>query len=273
MADNTTLPATGTGTADIIVATDKIAGVDYQRVKVTWGVDGTATDAAATAANAFPINIISGIPTGTNVIGGITVPTDPFGANADAASATGSISAKLRYIASTGIPVTYTARSLKMAYAASSAVTITLASLATDASLLTGRESTEIDNSSNLYLDYLVAGTIMTGTSPTTGKEIRVYAVGQMNDSTYPDVFDGTDSGETVSGVGTRDSVCRLIAVIPTVATSNLAYYFGPVSVAAVFGGVCPRKFVFFVTHNTAVNLHATGGNHVISITPVYRTL
>lgn len=34
------------------------------------------------------------------------VPTDPFGANADAASATGSISAKLRFIAATGIPVT-----------------------------------------------------------------------------------------------------------------------------------------------------------------------
>jgi hypothetical protein len=31
------------------------------------------------------------------------VPTDPFGANADAASATGSISAKLRYLAATGI--------------------------------------------------------------------------------------------------------------------------------------------------------------------------
>lgn len=37
-----------------------------------------------------------------------TVTADPFGANADAASATGSISAKLRFIASTGIPVTGT---------------------------------------------------------------------------------------------------------------------------------------------------------------------
>ena len=37
-----------------------------------------------------------------------SVPTNPFGANADAASATGSISAKLRFIASTGIPITGT---------------------------------------------------------------------------------------------------------------------------------------------------------------------
>lgn len=48
---------------------------------------------------------------GTNNVGDVdvlTVPADPFGANADAASATGSISAKLRFIASTGIPVTGT---------------------------------------------------------------------------------------------------------------------------------------------------------------------
>jgi hypothetical protein len=42
------------------------------------------------------------LPAGTNNIGDVdvlTVPTDPFGANADAASATGSISAKLRAMA------------------------------------------------------------------------------------------------------------------------------------------------------------------------------
>lgn len=45
---------------------------------------------------------------GTFAVQATSVPTDPFGANADAASATGSISAKLRFIASTGIPVTGT---------------------------------------------------------------------------------------------------------------------------------------------------------------------
>lgn len=54
---------------------------------------------------------IASIAAGDNNIGNVdivTVPTDPFGANADAASATGSISAKLRFIAATGIPVTGT---------------------------------------------------------------------------------------------------------------------------------------------------------------------
>lgn len=59
------------------------------------------------------------LPAGTNAIGKLaanngvdigdvdvtSVPSDPFGANADAASASGSISAKLRFIASSGIPI------------------------------------------------------------------------------------------------------------------------------------------------------------------------
>lgn len=54
-------------------------------------------------------SIDAALPAGTNNIGDVdvlSVPADPFGANADAASATGSISAKLRFIASTGIPIT-----------------------------------------------------------------------------------------------------------------------------------------------------------------------
>jgi hypothetical protein len=55
--------------------------------------------------------VTANLAAGTNNIGDVdvlTVPADPFGANADAASATGSISAKLRFIASTGIPITGT---------------------------------------------------------------------------------------------------------------------------------------------------------------------
>jgi len=162
---------------------------------------------------------------------------------------------------------------IKLAYGSSSALTVTLASLATDANLLAGRESTGVDNTVNLYQDYLLSGFVTVGTTPTTAKEIRVYVVGLMEDATYPDVFDGTDSAETVSGVGTRDGICKLAAVIATIATSNLAYYFGSVSVASLFGGTMPKKFVVFVTHNTAVNLNATGGNHAIYVTPVFSTV
>lgn len=57
--------------------------------------------------------ITRNIPSGTQPISGSvgvsSVPADPFGANADAASATGSLSAKLRFIAATGIPITSSA--------------------------------------------------------------------------------------------------------------------------------------------------------------------
>jgi len=157
----------------------------------------------------------------------------------------------------------------KITYGSSSNLTITLASLATDASLLVGRESSEVDNTTNRYVDYLLSGKITTGTSPTASKIIEVHVVGLMDDSTYPSVFDGTDSAETVTAA-VKAGVCRLAASIDTTSTSDVTYYFGPVSAASLFGGVMPKKFVVFVTHNTAVNLNSTGSNHQITVTPVY---
>ena len=161
----------------------------------------------------------------------------------------------------------------KIEYAASSALTITLASLATDANLLTGRESTEVDNTSNKYLDYLLAGKFTTGTSPTDAKEIRVYVLALIEDSTYPDVFDGTDSAETSTSADIRDAGSVLAAVMQTNDTSDRTYYFGPISVASLFGGVLPKKFAVFKTHDTGVNANSTAGNHAVYVTPVYATV
>jgi hypothetical protein len=163
--------------------------------------------------------------------------------------------------------------SIKTAYAASSALTITLASLATSSTWLAGAESDAIDNTSNLYLDYLLAGKITVGTSPTASTEIRVYVVALAEDATYPDVFDGTGSAETVTSAGVGSGFLTLVRrILVDATTSNQAYWFGPVSVASFFGGVLPKKFVIFVSHNSGVNLNSTAGNHAIYITPVYAT-
>lgn len=164
--------------------------------------------------------------------------------------------------------------SQKIEYGSSAAVTITLASLASDTNLLAGRESTAIDNTSSKFLDYLVAGRITTGTSPTASRNIEVWCYAQLEDTpTYPDVFDGSDSNETITNVGIKNAVLKLVASIGTTNSSNVAYDFGPVSVASLFGGVVPKRFGFFVVHNTAVNLNSTGGNHAIWVTPIYSTL
>lgn len=162
---------------------------------------------------------------------------------------------------------------VKANYPSASDVTITLASLASDTNLLTGRESTAVDNSSNLYLDYLVSGKITTGTSPTTARSIQVWAIGSWDGTNWPDVFDGTDSAETITSANHKNSVCRFLAEMATDATSDRTYHFGPVSVASAFGGVLPKSFVVFVTHNTAVNLNSTAGNHQIRIQPYYETV
>ena len=54
---------------------------------------------------------------------------------------------------------------------------------------------------------------------------------------------------------------------------SDRTYPFAPVSVAALFGGELPKQFLVFVVHNTGVALNGTGGNHVLSVTPVNQTL
>ena len=162
---------------------------------------------------------------------------------------------------------------LKLAYGTASDLTITLASLASDTNLLTGRESAVIDNTSALVLDYLVSGKITTGTTPTTAKSIEVWAVGSWDGTNWPDVFDGTESAETITSADIKASVCRFVASMATSSTSNVSYHFGPVSLAAAFGGVLPPKIVLLVTHSTPASPNSTAGNHRHRIQPVYQTI
>ena len=161
---------------------------------------------------------------------------------------------------------------IKLVYGAASDVTITLASLATSSTKLVGRESGAVDNSTNLYLDYLVSGKITTGTSPTTAKSIEVWCVASWDGTTYPAGFAGSNAaGPTL--IAENKTCLALVASMATVATSDTAYHFTCKSIAALFGGVVPKKFSFFVTHDTAVNLNATGGNHQIRLQPIYENV
>lgn len=163
----------------------------------------------------------------------------------------------------------------KTDWSASAALTITIAGLATSATLVAGVESTAIDNTANKYPDILLAGKITTGTSPTGNPgTIAIYVYGSYEDTPiYPDVLDGTNSAETFTSVAILQSALRLVAVISTSTTSNITYWFGPTSIALAFGGRMPKFWGVFVTHSTGVNLHATGGNHAIWYTPTWDTI
>ena len=159
----------------------------------------------------------------------------------------------------------------KTNYVAASDITITIASLAADANLLAGRESTEWTNTANGYRDAWVAGKITTGTSSSAGS-IEVHAIG-WNGTGWPDVFDGTDSAETISTAVQKLGICRLVHQATMPAGSNLVTEFGPRLLSDIFGGDVPEKVVFFVTHSTTAALNATAGNHYIRIQPVYDSI
>ena len=112
------LPVTGSLTVDL-GANNDVTVTNATASSLKAEVVGTGTFAvqvssiAAGDNNIGNVDIVSlpALAAGTNNIGDVdvlTVPADPFGVNADAASASGSISAKLRFIASTGIPITGT---------------------------------------------------------------------------------------------------------------------------------------------------------------------
>lgn len=162
---------------------------------------------------------------------------------------------------------------IKLVYGTAADITITLASLATSSTKLVGRQSAAVDNSSNLFLDYLVSGKITVGTSPTTAKSIEVWAIGSWDGTTWPAGFSGSDAAGPTLIAENKISVCRLLASIATVGTTDQTYHFAPVSVAALFGGRIPKQWSVFVTHDTGVNLNATGSNHQIRIQPIYENV
>ncbi len=142
------------------------------------GTNAIGKLAANSGVDIGDVDVLS-IAAGDNNIGNVdivTVPTDPFGANADAASATGSISAKLRFIASTGIPITGT---------------VTVGSHAvTNAGTFAVQESGSALTALQLIDDPVIADDA--AFTPATSK---VMMAGFEYDDTTPDSVDEGDAG------------------------------------------------------------------------------
>ena len=183
--DVTRLPALVAGTAnigdvDVLTVPNDPFGVNADASSATGSISAKlkflaagiagATSLPAGANNIGDVDVLT-IAAGDNNIGNVdivTVPADPFGANADAASATGSISAKLRFIAGTGIPVTGTVT------VGSHAVTI-------DAAAVTSLA--------------LIDDTVFADDAGFTVTSSKVSAVGFMLDDTSTDSVDEGDVG------------------------------------------------------------------------------
>lgn len=160
----------------------------------------------------------------------------------------------------------------KTKYPSTSTVALTcdLTSLGTNAQnvFTAGRESTAVDNTTNLDLDHLLSGKIRVGTTPTVSRTIAVYVYAPITVAagvpTYPDVLDGTDSAETITSANVLNSMLRLAWTTTVDATTDRDYFIPPTSIAALYGGVLPQFWGIYVAHDTGVALNATGSNHVL---------
>jgi hypothetical protein len=146
------------------------------------------------------------------------------------------------------------AADLKTKYGTSNqALTITLASLAAAAL----RQSTAVDNTTNLFLNALVTAKVKTAAA-------SVSATGAV----YFYVFGTTDGGTTYTGgAGGTDAAFALekLDLIPVgrglVANVNATTYQTTFDVASAFGGVMPALWGVVVENQTGQAFDATAGN------------
>ena len=144
------------------------------------------------------------------------------------------------------------ANEIKSKHGSSTALTITLASLATSTAGV-GRQSTMINNLNNAQIVHVFCK-VTTGTSPTANKSIRFFLLKGDDPSSSnirSDNAGASDAGLTIS---TADQIYG----IGTTSTSNVTY-------RGSFTIYNPGpEWGIFVIHDTGVNLNSTGSNHDI---------
>lgn len=162
---------------------------------------------------------------------------------------------------------------IKGLYAAASDVTITLASLGTDSTGLTGRQSTAVSNTTNLYLDYFLSGKITAGATVAVGQRTQIWCIPSWDGTSWPDTVSTTDLARTLTA-GSKTYIGRLVVeLVADATTANKTYHFAGVSIASLFGGFCPPAWVLFVTTNFGSGLNGTAANHQIRSLPYYETV
>jgi hypothetical protein len=129
------------------------------------------------------------------------------------------------------------------------AITITLNNLAAGA----GRESTVVDNGTNLFLDVLVEVTVTAGVV-SGNQQILVYGYASVDGgTTYTELATGSDAAYTPRSPTTL----VLLGSIP-MPTNSLVYQSRPFSLAQAFG-VVPQKWGIVVVSDNGAALAASG--------------
>ena len=136
-------------------------------------------------------------------------------------------------------------------------ITITLASLGNGSE----RQSTAIDNSTNVFQDVLVFVKAKSGASAVSAAGyLNVYAFGSVDGgTTYSENAGASDAAITL----TNPPNVPFIGQVNMVANAT-SYYAGPFSVAQAFGGSLPDHWGIIIENKTGAALDATGGNFAV---------
>lgn len=155
---------------------------------------------------------------------------------------------------------------VKEAFGTSTAFTLTLASLGSGSA----RETTAIDNTSNLYDEAFVYTAVKVGTVAAP-KLYNLFAYGSEDGTNYTDPATGSNAGITIG------SPTNLDHLAPIFTPSNSGTYkSGGVAVAAnakKMAGALPRKWGMVVDNQTGAALDSTEGNHAYTYSGLYFTV
>ena len=159
--------------------------------------------------------------------------------------------------------------SVKVAYGTSTAITCTLASLASSSSA--GRGCAAVDNTSNLFDDALVTVAVKTSSSALANdKACYIYVYGSEDATNYNGSSaeaEGTDAAVTL------DSPTNLLGPVVLACPATSTTYKTVFAIAQFFGGNMPRKWGVVVQNYTGQALDSTEGNHQKTYTGVTYTV
>jgi hypothetical protein len=166
---------------------------------------------------------------------------------------------------------------IKLKYpAASTSQTVTnLHSLASSQDWTAGWTSASVNNTSNVYMDYMYGMTFTTNASNRQAGSINIYVIAALNDTpTWPTTASGTIGTEgalSFTDTEERDTLCRLLGSITVDNTASAIYTFPATGIAQLFGGVIPPYHAIYVAQNcsttTTAGLASSGS--AVYYTPV----
>lgn len=150
-------------------------------------------------------------------------------------------------------------------YGTSTAITCTLASLASSATV--GRTCTAVVNTTNLFVDALVTLSIKTGAgAPANDKAVYAYIFGSEDATNFDQEESnapGTDGAYTINS----PTIFKGPVVIPVLTAAKV--YTKVFTIAQFFSGIMPTKWGFIVVNFAGQALDTTEANHIKTYTGI----